>query len=182
VPNLERKQQQVDALAEQLSRAALTVLADYRGLNVAEMTALRRRLREVDAEFHVAKNTLIRRAAERLGYAALVPYLVGPTGLAFGYGEAPALAKTITEYARTSRILTVKAAVLGDQVLPPEELNRLAELPSRSELLARVVGGFQAPLYSLVAVLSGTLRSLVAVLEARRQQLAAQAEAAQAAA
>jgi len=174
VPNLEAKQREVDELADRLQRAQLAILAEYRGLNVAEMSALRARLRESGAEFRVAKNTLTRRAAQRLGHDGLVPYLVGPTGLALGYTDPAALAKAINDYARASRGLFVpKAALLGDRVVPPDELPRLAELPSREELLAKVVGGLQAPVYGLVAVLSGTLRNLVGVLEARRRQLEA---------
>jgi large subunit ribosomal protein L10 len=171
VPNLALKEKQVEELAEQLSRAKVTVLADYRGLSVAEMTALRRRLREANAEFHIAKNTMTRRAAERLGRSELVAQLVGPTGLAFGHGDEAALARAITEFARTSRILTVKAGMLGNRVLAAEEVSRLAELPGREQLLAQVVGGIQAPIAGLVNVLSGTLRGLVVVLEGRRQQL-----------
>jgi len=171
VPNLALKEQQVASLADQISRAKVTVLADYRGLSVSEITALRRRLREADAEFHVAKNTMTRRAAERLGKSDLVPHLVGPTGLALGYGDEAALAKAITEFARTSRILTVKVGMLGNRVLAAQEVSRLADLPGRQQLLAQVVGGFQAPIAGLVNVLSGTLRGFVVVLEARRQQL-----------
>ena len=170
MPNLEVKQRQVDELADQLQRAELTVLADYRGLTVAEMSRLRGRLREARAEFHVAKNTLTRRAAERLGYADLVPYLVGPTGLALG-PDASALAKALNEYARTQRTFVMKSAVLGDRVLAGDQVGRLADLPSREQLIAQVVGGFQAPIAGLVNVLNGTLRSFVGVLEARRQQL-----------
>jgi large subunit ribosomal protein L10 len=171
VPNLVLKEQQVDTLADQLSRAKVAVLADYRGLSVSDITAFRRRLRDANAEFHVAKNTMTRRAAERLGKSDLVPYLVGPTGLALGYGDEAAVAKAVTEFARTSRILTVKAAMLGDRVLAPDEVGRLADLPGREQLLAQVVVGFQAPIAGLVNVLNGTLRGLVGVLEARRRQL-----------
>jgi large subunit ribosomal protein L10 len=170
VPNLELKQQQVNELAESLSQASLTVLADYRGLTVSDMSALRGRLRQAGGEFHIAKNTLTRRAAERLGYTDLVPYLVGPIGIATG-GDAAALAKAVNDYGRTQRLFVVKGALLGDRVLPATEVGRLADLPSREQLIAQVVGGFQAPIAGLVNVLSGTLRNLVGVLEARRQQL-----------
>ncbi len=172
MPNLELKQKQVDELAERLERAQLAVLADYRGLTVAELARLRGRLREVGGEFHVAKNTLTRRAAERLGYHDLMPYLVGPTGLATG-GDPAGLARALNEYARQQRTFVLKAALLGDRVLPPEEVGRLAELPSREQLIAQVIGGFQAPIVGLVNVLNGTLRSLVGVLVARQQQLEA---------
>ncbi|HLH24219.1 MAG TPA: 50S ribosomal protein L10 [Chloroflexota bacterium] len=173
MPNLELKQRQVDELAEQLQQAELTVLADYRGLTVAEMSRLRGRLRDAGGQFHVAKNTLTRRAAERLGYDELVPYLVGPTGLATGQDPA-ALAKALQDYGRTQRTFVVKGAVLGSRVLPAAEVNRLADLPSREQLIAQVIGGFQAPIAGLVNVLNGTLRSFVGVLEARRQQLEGQ--------
>lgn len=171
MPDLELKQQQVDELAERLGRASLTVLTDYRGLTVAEMGALRGRLREAGGEFKVAKNTLTRRAAQSLGHAELVPLLEGPTGLALGYGEAAVFAKAMNEYARTSRVLTMKGALLGNRVLPATDVGRLADLPPREELLARVVGGVQSPIVGIVTVLNGTLRNLVGVLEARRQQL-----------
>jgi large subunit ribosomal protein L10 len=170
VPNLELKQRKVDELADQLSQAGLAVLADYRGLTVVDMLRLRGRLREAGAEFHVAKNTLTRRAAERLGYDELVPYLVGPTGIATG-DDPSALAKAVSEYGRTQRLFVVKGALLGDRVLPATDVGRLADLPSRDQLIAQVVGGFQAPIAGLVNVLNGTLRGLVGVLEARRQQL-----------
>src|SRR5581483_5893155 len=127
-------------------------LADYRGLTVAEMSRLRGRLREAGGEFHVAKNTLARRAAERLGYAELVPYLVGPTGLAAGK-DPGALAKALQEYGRAQRTFVLKGAVLGSRILPPAEVGRLADLPSREQLIAQVVGGFQAPITGLVNVL-----------------------------
>jgi large subunit ribosomal protein L10 len=172
VPNLVAKQQEVDTIADRLSRAELMVLADYRGLTVPEMAALRARLRVDGGEFRVAKNTLTRRAAERLGYDALTPYLIGPTGLALTYTDPSKLVKALTEYARTARgLFTLKGGLLGGRVLPPDQVGRLADLPNREQLLAQVVGGIQSPLYGLVAVLNGTLRNFVGVLEARRQQL-----------
>jgi large subunit ribosomal protein L10 len=173
VPNLELKQRQVDELADSLQQAELTVLADYRGLTVAEMSRLRGRLRDAGAEFHVAKNTLTRRAAARLGYDELVPYLVGPTGLATGKDPA-ALAKALQEFGRTQRTFVLKGGLLGSRVLPANDVGRLADLPSRDQLIAQVVGGFQAPIAGLVNVLSGTLRNFVGVIEARRQQLEGQ--------
>jgi large subunit ribosomal protein L10 len=166
----------VDELSDQLQQADLTVLADYRGLTVAELSRLRGRLREAGAEFHVAKNTLTRRAATRLGYDELVPYLVGPTGLATGKDPA-ALAKALQEYGRTQRTFALKGAVLGSRILPATEVTRLADLPSRDQLIAQVVGGFQAPIAGIVNVLSGTLRNFVGVIEARRQQLEGQSGA-----
>ena len=177
MPNLELKQQQVDELADRIGRASLTVLADYRGLTVADMATLRGRLRDAGGEFKVAKNTLTRRAAQSLGREALVPLLEGPTGLALGYGDPSAFAKAMSDYARTSRVLTMKGALLGTRVLAADDVGRLADMPPREVLLARVVGGIQSPIAGIVMVLNGTLRNLVGVLEARRQQLAAPAAA-----
>lgn len=176
VPNLKEKEQTVDELAALLERSQLTILAEYRGLTVAEMSALRTRLRESGSEFHVAKNTMTRRAATRLGREALVPHLVGPLGLAFGFSDPAGLAKAVNDYARQTRgVFAPKAALLGDRVVGAAEITRLADLPSREQLIAQVVGGMQAPIVGLVSVLNGTLRGLVGVLEARRQQLEGEA-------
>jgi len=150
----------------------MAVLADYRGLSVAQLADLRRQLRTAQVELHVVKNTLARLAAERTGKQALLPALVGPTALAFGAGDPAAMTKMLTDVIRTQRLpMTLRGGLLGDRLLDASELNRLATLPSRDELIAQVVGTIQAPIAGLVGVLSGTLQSLVGVIDARRQQL-----------
>ena len=170
----EQKARIVEDLTDKLARASFVALTDFRGLNVADMESVRRRLREAGVEYRVAKNTLIRFAAQRVGRDAMVPQLVGPTALALGYGDPVDAAKALREALRAMRTLSVRGAVLDNRLLSPEEVNRLAELPSREVLLAQLVGGVQGPLVGLVSTLSGVLQQFVGVLEARRLQLEGQ--------
>jgi large subunit ribosomal protein L10 len=168
-----KKVETVAELKERFAKSELTILTDYRGLTVAEVTKLRRQLRDAGMEFQVAKNTLARFAAEEAGVSELSPLLVGPTAIAFGKGDAVQAAKAMTDYARGSKTLKIKGGVLEGRVIPPEQLVALAELPPREVLLARVVGGMQSPIVGLVSVLNGTLAGFVRVLHARQQQMEA---------
>ena len=165
------KARAVDALADKLSRSQMVVLTDYRGLTVSEMSALRNRLRQAGAEYEVAKNTLTRFAAERVGLQALVPDLEGPTAIAFAYDDPAALAKSLNDYLRTSRLLAVKAGLLGDRRLSPEEMRQLAELPPRQVMLGQTLGSVVSPLAAFLMIVGAPLQSLLGVLEARRQQI-----------
>ncbi len=166
----------IEHLAEELAKARLAVLSDYRGLTVAEIGRLRRQLREFDTSLEVAKNTLLQRAAAQVGVEARIDELLkGPTAVAFSYEpDISKVARTLTDYARTSKAFAIKGAVLSRRVLGAEDVQRLAELPPREQLLARAIGGMQAPYVGLVTVLSGTLRGLLNVLQARQEQLAQQ--------
>jgi large subunit ribosomal protein L10 len=162
----------VNEVAEQLSRASMTVLADYRGLNVTQIGDLRRQLRTAEVELRVVKNTLARLAATKADREAILPVLEGPTAIAFSFGDPAAGAKALTDAIRTQRLgMTIKSGLLGDRVLAAPEVSRIADLPSREVLLAQVVGTMQGPISGLVNVLAGTLGSLLGVLEARRAQL-----------
>lgn len=162
----------VEELADRLSRSTMAILADYRGLTVAQMSDLRRQLRAAEVDFKVTKNTLTRLAAQRSGRESLLPALVGPTAIAFGYGDPIVAAKVITDTIRTQRLsMQIKSAFMGDRLLPAGDVSRLAELPGRDTLIAQAVGTMQAPIVGLVSVLAATLQSLLGVLEARRQQL-----------
>lgn len=164
----------VQGLVERLGRANMAILADYRGLTVAQMSNLRRQLRPMDVEVRVVKNTLARLAAQQAGCVALLPALDGPTAVVFGYGDPAAMAKTLTETIRTQRLaMQVKGALLGASLLAPLEVGRFAELPAREVLIAQVVGSVQAPISAFVGTLGGILQSLVGVIDARRQQLEA---------
>ncbi|MCS7245996.1 MAG: 50S ribosomal protein L10 [Thermomicrobium sp.] len=165
------KARQIDEISDILRSASVAILTDYRGLNVADLTTFRRRLQEQQANVRVVKNTLTRIAAERVGKTNIVSLLEGPTALVHSTGDPVVAAKLTVEFARQSRILTVKGALLGDQLLSAADVEALATLPPREELLAKVVGGLQAPLYGLVSVLSGPIRGLLYVLQARARQL-----------
>ena len=161
----------IDELTDSLQRATLAVLTDYRGLKVGDLQALRSTLRPFGAEFHIAKNTLTRIAAERVGIEGLTPVLEGPLALVLAYDDIVGTSKAITDFARTSRILTVKAGVLNQRVIQPAEVEALATMPSREVLLGRALGLMVSPLARTVGVLSGPSRSLAYLLQARADQL-----------
>lgn len=168
----EQKGEIVEKLASLLSGASLVIATEYKGLTAADMTQLRRRLREQGIDYHVVKNTLARLAAERAGKEGLKDLLQGPIALALGYQEETAPAKALLDYLRTSRInLKIRGGLLRDRVLVAEEVGLLAILPSRQTLAARLAGQMKSPLYSLVLVLNAPLRGLMTVLQGRIQQL-----------
>lgn len=174
-----QKAAQIEDLADRLSRSQLTIIADYRGLSVDALHGFRARLRPLDAEFKVAKNTLTRIAAEQAGIDGLEPQLEGPTAILFAYGDVVAPAKAISEFARSSRILQVRAGVMNNQVLSAADVEAISSLPPREELLGKLVGLLASPMTRTAAVLSGPARSLVYLANARVEQLGgATAEAA----
>lgn len=171
-----KKAQTIDELVDNLGRSQLTIVADYRGLTVSDLEGLRGTLRPLDAEFKVAKNTLTTIAAKQVGIDGMVDVLSGPTALVLAYGDIVAVSKAISDFARTSRILTVRGGVLADRVVTPDEITEIASLPSRAELLGRVVNLIASPMTRTVGVLSGPSRSLAYVLQARVDQQGSEAE------
>ncbi|MEW6398725.1 MAG: 50S ribosomal protein L10 [Bacillota bacterium] len=157
-------------LREKLARCRGAVLADYRGLNVASTTELRRRFREAGVEYRVVRNNLFRLAAREVGATGLDPYLEGPTAVAFSYQDPVVAARVLQGFIREFRMPLVKGAWVEGQVVDAEGVARLAELPAREVLLARVLGGVQAPLAGMAGCLAGLLRGMVTVLDAVRRQ------------
>lgn len=160
----------IDELAEQLGKAKLAILTDYRGLDVTSLQGLRATLRPLNAEFRIAKNTLTRIAAEKAGIEGLAPMLDGPLALVLAYDDVVGPSKAISDFARTSRILTVKGGVLESQIVSAKGIEELATLPSREELLSKLLGLLNSPAQGLVNVLSGPSRSFVQVLNAYAQK------------
>ena len=171
-----RKVQAVEELADRLGRSQLTIVADYRGLSVDDLQGLRATLRPMDGEFKVAKNTLTTIAAERVGINGMVDVLSGPTALVMAYDDIVSVAKAVSDFARTSRILTVRGGVLADRLVTPDEINQIATLPSREELLGKLVNLMASPMARTVGVLSGPSRSMAYVLQARIDQQAGSSE------
>ncbi|CAA9584117.1 MAG: LSU ribosomal protein L10p (P0) [uncultured Thermomicrobiales bacterium] len=161
----------IDELADQLGRAQLTIVADYRGLGVGALESLRGNLRPINAEFRVAKNTLTTIAADRAGITGLDGLLAGPTALVLAYDDPVQASKVVTDFVRTSRVMTVRGGVMNNQLVTGADIDAIATLPSREELLARVVGMLASPMTRVVGVLSGPVRSLPYVLNARAEQL-----------
>ncbi|MDI6870777.1 MAG: 50S ribosomal protein L10 [Bacillota bacterium] len=167
------KEAAVAELKERLSSAQAVVLTDYRGLTVKKVTELRRRLRDSGVEYRVVKNTLTSRAAHEANLADLDQFLTGPTALAFSTADPVAPAKVLMDFARENKELAIKGGVLDGRVIGVDQIKALADLPPREVLLARVLGGMQAPLVGMASVLSGSLRSFVYALEAYRRKLEA---------
>jgi len=168
----EKKTQTIDRLQELFSKCSIGILTDYRGLSASEITALRCQLREADIGYKVVKNSLARFAAERVGKNELVGSFEGPVAIAFGYGDVAKPARTLADYIRTSKTtLSIKGAFWDDRLLTSEEVMTLATLPTREILLARVIGGMQAPISTLLGYLTTPIRGFMAVLQARIQQL-----------
>lgn len=165
------KERKVEELMEKLGQAQCSILTDYRGLTVAEITKLRNRLREQGVEYRVVKNTLARRAVDRLGFQEVIDYLVGPTAIAMSQ-DPVAPAKEITAFAKEYKNLEVKAGILEGKIIDPAAIKYLAELPSREELLAKVAGSFIAPVQTFASLLQAPVRQLallVDALKARRE-------------
>jgi large subunit ribosomal protein L10 len=164
-------------LSDMLSRSTFTMLTDYRGLTVADMQSLRSQLREHNAEVRVAKNTLTTIAARALNMEGLEAELKGPTALVTAYADPVQVAKVVSDFARTSRILQIKAAMLEGAMIGNDQVEALASLPSREVLVGKVVGGLSSPLYGIVGVLAGPIRSLMYVLQARAGQVGGESAA-----
>ena len=175
MPNIEEKSLLVSEIKEKFQRSSGVVLADYRGLTVAQVTQLRARLRKAGVEYRVLKNTLVRRAADEIGVAGLESFLKGPTALAFS--EDPvAPAKILLDFAKENKLKSfqIKAGVLEGRVIGAEGVKALADLPSREVLLAMVLRGMQAPLTGMANVLQGPIRKMGYALEEVRKLKAAQ--------
>jgi large subunit ribosomal protein L10 len=155
----------VEAMRGIIAEQKGSVLAEYRGLTVAEITALRRKLREVDSEFKVVKNTLIRRAARESGFSQLEEYFVGPTAIGFTMSDPVSLAKAMREFAVGNKKINLKAGYLDGKVLTPTEITLLAQVPPREVLLSRLVGGLASPLTRLAQALSGPQQKLAYAMQ-----------------
>lgn len=175
LPNLEAKKLVVEEIKGRLQKAQGAVLTDYRGLNVAEVTELRSKLRDAGIEYKVLKNTLTRIAANEIGLEGLATYLEGPTAIAFGSDDPVAPAKILAEFAKTHKALEIKAGILEHQVIDMDGVNTLADLPPREVLLAKLLGAMQTPMYGFACSLQGLLRNFVYVLDAVREKKASEA-------
>ncbi|CAM4513658.1 50S ribosomal protein L10 [Paenibacillus sp. FSL R5-0623] len=142
---IQAKQESVDAVTAKLRESVTTVVVDYRGLNVAQVTELRKQLREAGIEFQVLKNSLLRRAAAAAELTELDSVLTGPTAIAFSVDDVVAPAKILNDFAKKNDALELKGAVVEGRVIGVEEVKALAELPSRDGLLSMLLSVLQAP-------------------------------------
>jgi large subunit ribosomal protein L10 len=150
----------VNEVRDKLRAADAAVLTEYRGLSVTALAELRGALRPASTEYKVFKNTLARRAAEEAGLADLLPLLEGPVAIAFVHGDAVGAAKALRDFGRTNPALIIKGGLLGPRVLTPGEIESLADIEPREVLLARLAGGFQAPLTKAAGLFQAFTRNL----------------------
>ena len=165
--SLEQKKAVVESVSNVLAGAQAAALADYRGLTVAQMTDLRRQARESQVYLRVIKNNLARRAVEGSRFECLKEEFVGPVVLAAG--EDPvAVAKVLSKFAKDNKLLRVKVAAMGGKLISTAELDTLAKLPGREQLLAQLLGTMQAPIQSFVRILNEVPSKFVRTLAAVR--------------
>ena len=158
------KTAELDELAAAFKGSDSAILIDYKGINVPQVTELRRQIRGAKAQYKVVKNTLAKRAAKGTRLATLEAHFEGTTAVAYTGNDAVALAKTLTTFMKNAPTLKVKAAVVQGQAIQPAAVTDLAALPGKPELYSKLLFLLQAPMQQLVTVLSATPRNLVTVL------------------
>ena len=161
-----QKAEIVTALAGKLQRASTIYVTDFTGLDVAQITQLRRKLRAAGAEYAVVKNTLARRALEAAQVAGIDSHLDGPTALVLGGVDPVASAKILTDFAKEHEKPSIKGGVVEGKSITPAEVKQLAALPSKPELLAQLAGSLQSPLAGFVGAMNGLLWNMMGALEA----------------
>lgn len=149
---IEKKKQIVEEITEKLKSSVSTVVVDYRGLNVSDITELRKQLREAGVEFKVYKNSMARRAADAAELSGLNEALVGPNAIAFSTEDVVAPAKILNSFAKENEALEIKAGVIEGNIATVEEIKALAELPSREGLLSMLLSVLQAPMRNFALV------------------------------
>lgn len=167
---LQSKINLVNEIKEKIEKSQSIVFVDNKGLNVAEVTELRKNLRENGVDYKVYKNTMLKRAFNDLGIEGVEEFLAGPTAVAFGIEDAVQPAKILHDFAEDNDRLEIKTGVLDGKVVSVEEVNALAKLPSREVLVAHLLGSLNAPIQGLATVLSGNIRGLAVALDQIREK------------
>jgi large subunit ribosomal protein L10 len=168
-----KKEATIEELREQIAGAKNLFFTNYQGLTVQEISKLRNELRKDGSTYGVVKNTLFKRAASPELASQLDAILAGPTGVVFAGDDPVAPAKAIKTFSDSTKPVAVKAAYIDGKLVDAAQVQALAALPPKQELLARLVGSLKSPLYGLVYVLSGNQSGLVRVLNAIREQKSA---------
>ena len=168
--NISQKKEVVERLAKEFKESEISILVDYKGLNVLKMTELRAQLRKEGIRIEVIKNSLMARASEGTDTALMKDFFKGPNALILSKKDPVAPAKILINFVKDNEKLEIKAGALSGKLLSPEEIKQLAKLPSKEELLGQLVYTLNAVPTSFVNVLSGVPRAFVNVLNAIKDQ------------
>lgn len=161
----EEKQQQAEALHEELNKAKTVILSSFEGQTAAQDTELRSKVAQIGAKYRVVKNSLVKRAAQGTSAAAVAQSLRGTTSLAYATSDPVSLAKVLTTYAKENPSLVFKAGIVDGRVVDLAELEALASLPSKEELFSRVLFLISSPAQRVASTVSGVARNLVSVIQ-----------------
>lgn len=159
-----KKEETVRGLADKFKRKKIAIFSDFHGVPVAKSQALRRSLRQNQAEYKVAKKTLLDRALAEAGIEAKTKTLQGEIGVAFGYEDEVSPAKALLKFSKEVETFKILGGLLGNRFLGPSEIIAIARLPSREIILAQLLGALSFPMRGLATVLQGNMRNLVVVL------------------
>lgn len=173
--NRTEKTQNISELQKKLDGSKAVVLTNFRGLNVEQLTRLRKRLREEKIAYEVVKNTLAKLATRGTDLEKLKDYFEGPTAVVISYGEPIALAKVLAEFQKTLPTFEVKAGLIEGKVASPPEIKALASMPPREVILAQILGGIQGPAAQLAGALQSAIQQVLGTIQARVDQLSQQA-------
>jgi len=166
----EKKKKVVEEIKNKISESQTVILTDYRGLNVSQINDLRNRLSQEGIEYTVVKNTLTRIAAREAGFEDLTSLLEGPTAIAYSKEDPVAPAKILSGFAKENDKLEIKGGLLEGKIIDLIQIKSLADLPTREVLLAKVIGGMQAPVYGMAYAMQGLLLKTVYALKAISEQ------------
>ena len=165
------KNTKVEEIKEIISKAKVAIVSDYRGLSVAEITNLRRRLQKEDGDYTIVKNTLAKIAIKDTQFEGLEEFLKGPSGIAFGFGDEVAPAKVILKYLKEAKKTNeVKGGVLDGKIISANDVKAISNLPSKPELIAKIMGSLSSPAQGLTNTVNGVARALVYAMEEVRKQ------------
>lgn len=164
------KEKMINELKEEITNASVAIVTDYRGLTVEEITTLRRGLQEKDAEYTVMKNTLAKIAVRDTKYEPLSQFLVGPTAVILGHTDQVGPVKVLTQFMKKAKKVTIKGGMLDSSVLNEDSVKQLSDMPSKEELIARMLGSINSPATGIVSCVNGVARNLVVCMDQIRKQ------------
>jgi large subunit ribosomal protein L10 len=170
VSNKDLKAEVVKEIVEKFQNAQSVILVDYRGLNVEELNEFRSIARKESVDYKVYKNTMMRFAAKETGNEGLMEHLTGPTAVAFSNEDPVAAAKIVMEFSKKHKAMEVKGGLVGGEVISVEEIKDLADLPPKEVLVAKVLGGLNAPIAGFVGVLQANISGLARALNQVKEQ------------